>query len=68
MKSDYSFKETETFKMAVRVLGNSQEAEKWFMKKKLALGNKTPFELCKTSEGVRRVDDILGRMENGVFS
>lgn len=67
MKSN-EYKDLEVFKRAVKVLGDEKAAERWFSTKKLALGNKMPINLCQTYAGTVQINDLLGRMENGVFS
>jgi putative toxin-antitoxin system antitoxin component (TIGR02293 family) len=53
---------------AEEVLGSTQAAERWLKELIPALGSETPLELLDTDEGVQMVNDILGRIEHGVFS
>ena len=56
------------FDRAVEVLGNDVSAIDWFQKPNVALGNVPPLQFADTEPGAREVEDLLGRLENGVFS
>lgn len=56
------------FQRALEVLGSRERAEKWFRSPKKALGNQTPLEFAETELGSREVEDLLGRLEHGVYS
>ena len=53
---------------AIEVLGNQERAEAWFKEPKKALGMKTPLQYAETEIGAREVENLLGRLEHGVFS
>ena len=53
---------------AIEVLGDQERAEAWFKEPKKALGMKTPLQYADTDSGVREVENLLGRLEYGVFS
>jgi putative toxin-antitoxin system antitoxin component (TIGR02293 family) len=55
-------------KRAAEVLDGEDEAAKWFRHPLHALGEKTPLEMCSTEPGAREVEDVLGRIEHGVFA
>ncbi len=40
----------------------------WFHAKILALGGKTPLEYAQTEPGAREVENVIGRIEHGVYS
>jgi putative toxin-antitoxin system antitoxin component (TIGR02293 family) len=40
----------------------------WLKSPQKALGGKTPLEYSDTEPGAREVEDLLGRLEHGVFS
>ncbi len=64
-----SFKKLPVFKRAVDLFGGcEEEAERWFTRPRPTLGDKTPFELCKTKKGIKMVNDALGGIEHGVFA
>ena len=52
---------------ATEVIGDRDEALRWLGTPVRALDYATPISLLGTSEGVMRVEDILGRMEHGVW-
>lgn len=56
------------FQKALEVLGETNEAQRWFTTPKKALGGKTPFEFSETDVGAREVEDLLGRIEYGVYA
>ena len=53
---------------ALEVLGDQERAEAWLKEPKKALGMKTPFQYADTEPGAREVENLLGRLEYGVFS
>ena len=55
------------FDMAVRVLGSIDEARAWFKAPKKALNYSTPLEYAGTEVGAREVENLIGRIEYGVF-
>jgi putative toxin-antitoxin system antitoxin component (TIGR02293 family) len=48
--------------------GDRAGALKWLSAPKRALGNETPLEYSRTELGAREVENLLGRLEHGVFS
>jgi putative toxin-antitoxin system antitoxin component (TIGR02293 family) len=56
------------YRRALQVFEDPERATKWFSSKPKALAGKTPLELMKTEFGARLVEDLLGRIEHGVFS
>jgi len=59
---------TVLFERAEEVLGDIEHARQWFKSPKLALAGKSPLEYADTEPGAREVEDLLGRLEHGVFS
>lgn len=53
---------------AERVLGTRDKASEWLRRPNRALGGATPLALLDTNSGAAQVDDVLGRLEHGVFS
>ena len=53
---------------AVEVFEDEKRAARWFSSRPKALGGKTPLQFMETEPGARWVEDILGRIEQGVFS
>jgi putative toxin-antitoxin system antitoxin component (TIGR02293 family) len=53
---------------AVEVFEDENRATRWFSSRPKAFGGKTPLDFMETEPGARWVEDILGRIEDGVFS
>lgn len=56
------------FERAKQVFGTDENTRGWFNAKILALGRKTPLEYAQTEPGAREVEDIIGRIEDGIVS
>jgi putative toxin-antitoxin system antitoxin component (TIGR02293 family) len=56
------------FFQAVRVLESEPAAGQWFKSPLQVLGWKTPLAWAHTAVGLREVENVLGRIEHGVFS
>jgi putative toxin-antitoxin system antitoxin component (TIGR02293 family) len=56
------------FTKAQEVLRGRENARVWFTSPKIALGGKSPLAYADTELGAREVEDLLGRLEHGVFS
>ena len=56
------------FDRALQVLHNQSTVQLWFKAPQKALGGKTPLEFADTEPGAREVEDLLGRLEHGVYS
>jgi putative toxin-antitoxin system antitoxin component (TIGR02293 family) len=56
------------FDRATQVLGGTDQAREWFKTPKKALGGQAPLDYADTEPGAREVEDLLGRIEHGVFS
>lgn len=48
--------------------GDASAAAAWLHRPAKALGNKSPLELAGTEIGARAVEDLIGRLEFGVYS
>ncbi len=53
---------------AVDVFGDLEMARKWLKEKAYGLGDVSPLEFARTEIGAREVENLLGRLEHGVFS
>jgi putative toxin-antitoxin system antitoxin component (TIGR02293 family) len=53
---------------AAQVFADEADAADWLRSPNLALGGTTPLALADTELGAREVDDLLGRIEHGVYS
>ena len=56
------------FDRTVEVLGDKSRARHWLTTPKRAFAERTPLEEADTEPGARHVEDLLGRIEHGVFS
>lgn len=48
--------------------GRTSNAIRWFTSPIRALGMRSPIEVASTEVGSREVEDLIGRLEHGVFS
>ncbi len=53
---------------AIEVLESEEDARQWLTSSQHGLGGATPLEFCDTEVGAREVENLLGRIEHGVFS
>jgi putative toxin-antitoxin system antitoxin component (TIGR02293 family) len=57
------------FDKAVQLFeGDVPRAQTWLRTPNKALGNQAPLALAETEAGVRAVEDLIGRLEHGVYS
>lgn len=67
-ESDRLFRVVRIAVQAAEVLGGREEASRWLHASNRALGGQTPLELLDTDLGSRQIEDVLGRIEHGVYS
>lgn len=53
---------------AVEVLESEENARKWLNSPQAGLGGAVPLDYAETEVGAREVEDLLGRIEYGVYS
>jgi putative toxin-antitoxin system antitoxin component (TIGR02293 family) len=53
---------------AVKVFGNLEDAKLWLNAPQFGLGGAVPLEYAKTEIGAREVENLLGRIQYGVYS
>jgi putative toxin-antitoxin system antitoxin component (TIGR02293 family) len=53
---------------AAEVLGSDERAGAWLRAPVLALGSVRPLDLLDTDLGAQQVEQVLGRIEHGVYS
>jgi putative toxin-antitoxin system antitoxin component (TIGR02293 family) len=53
---------------AQEVLGSEEAARRWMTQPVRALGGAVPLDHADTEPGARAVEDVLGRLEHGVYS
>jgi len=68
VESERVFRLATLFDKAIEVLGDEDHARRWFKTPLKALAGKSPLEYSDTDIGAREVEDLLGRLEHGVFS
>jgi len=56
------------YEKALGVLDDAEMTRQWFKMPAKALGGKTPLEYADTEPGAQEVEDLLVRIEYGVFS
>ena len=56
------------FDLARQVFGTDENTRRWFNSRIPALGGQTPLEFAKTEPGAREVENVIGRIEDGIFS
>lgn len=67
-ESERVYRVAALFDRATEVLGSTEEARRWFKASARSLGGVAPLEYADTEIGAREVEDLLGRLEHGVFS
>lgn len=53
---------------AVEVLESEENARRWLNSPQYGLGGAVPLDYAETEVGAREVEDLLGRIEHGVYS
>ena len=53
---------------AVEVLETKEDARRWLSSPQVGLGGAVPLDCAETEVGAREVEDLLGRIEYGVYS
>ena len=67
MESDRLCRLARVFAHAVEVFEAGERARDWLASENRALGGQRPLALLDTDAGAREVDDVLGRIEHGIF-
>ena len=74
-RGKFSFEESERifrlqrlFEKSLEVFEDAGLAKKWLKEEAYGLGDVSPLEYAVTEIGAREVEDLLGRIEHGVFS
>ena len=55
-------------KKAEDVFGDGKSAREWLRHKQAGLGKAAPLDFARTEIGAREVENLLGRLEYGVYS
>ena len=67
-ESDRLYRLRRLFDQAVGVFQNAEDAQAWMTSPQVGLGGESPLEHSDTDAGAREVENLLGRIEHGVFS
>ena len=67
-ESERIYRIAKLYEFALEVFEDQSIVQKWFREPAKGLGNKTPIEYADTEPGAREVENLLGRIEHGVFS
>lgn len=66
-ESDRLYRLSRIMAHAVEVFGGRDRAAAWMRRSNRGLNGTVPLSLLNTDIGARQVDDVLGRIEHGVF-
>jgi putative toxin-antitoxin system antitoxin component (TIGR02293 family) len=67
VESDSLFRIARIIAHAESVFGNKKSASNWLRSEVPSLGGQRPLDILDTDAGALEVDDLLGRIEHGVF-
>ena len=67
-ESERIYRIARLYDRAVEVFGDKKMGRKWLKEPVWALGDIPPLEFAETELGAQEVDDLLGRIEHGVFT
>jgi putative toxin-antitoxin system antitoxin component (TIGR02293 family) len=67
-ESDRVYRVARVLSYAAELLGSETEAAEWLRSPNVALGLAVPLNLLDTEAGIRQVDEILARIEYGMYS
>ncbi len=68
LESDRLLRYARLYVRAERTLGDAEAAQAWLKQPARALGYESPLHFAETEAGAREVENLLGRIEHGVFS
>lgn len=54
--------------MAASVMDSVENGRRWLLAPQAGLGGAVPLEFAETEAGAREVEDLLGRIEHGVYA
>jgi putative toxin-antitoxin system antitoxin component (TIGR02293 family) len=67
-ESDRLLRLARVVERAVQVLGDRERARRWLTAPSPALGQAVPLALLDTDLGTHQVEELLGRIDFGVYS
>ncbi|MFO8027081.1 MAG: antitoxin Xre/MbcA/ParS toxin-binding domain-containing protein [Opitutales bacterium] len=65
--SDRLMRYARLYWMAVDYFGERATARDWLARPARGLGGRSPLEFAETEMGAREVEDLIGRLEHGVY-
>jgi putative toxin-antitoxin system antitoxin component (TIGR02293 family) len=65
---DRLYRSAHIFAFAIEVLGGVEQAKQWLKSPQYGLGERIPLSMMETEAGAKEVEDLLGRIEHGVYS
>ncbi len=68
VESDRVIRLAQLLGKAIQVMESEKNAQRWLSSPQFGLGGAIPLEFAKTEAGAREVEDLLGRIEFGVYS
>lgn len=68
VSGDRLLRSARIFAIATEVLEDAEAAARWLKSPQRALGDAVPLELVRTDVGARAVEELLGRMEYGIYT
>ncbi|HET9651822.1 MAG TPA: antitoxin Xre/MbcA/ParS toxin-binding domain-containing protein [Usitatibacter sp.] len=68
VSGDRLLRSARLYAIATEVLEDTRAAAQWLKSPQRGLAGAIPLELARTDVGARAVEELLGRMEHGVFS
>lgn len=66
--SDRLYRIARVFTLAEEVLEDKEAAKHWLHRPQTGLGERTPLDLMKNDAGAREVEELLYRIEYGIYS
>jgi putative toxin-antitoxin system antitoxin component (TIGR02293 family) len=67
-QSTRAWKFAEILGRTTSLLGSQPDAEAWLEKPAMALDGRKPIDLLSTAAGVKVLEDVIGRLEYGVYT
>ena len=68
VESDRLYRVFRTMAQTQETLGDKDKARRWLTQPNRALGGEVPLSLLDTDVGARRVEEVLLRIEHGMYS
>ncbi|MBI3118208.1 MAG: DUF2384 domain-containing protein, partial [Candidatus Hydrogenedentes bacterium] len=68
VESDRLYRVAHVTAQVAETLGSLEKASTWLRHENRALGGKTPFSLLDTEIGARLIENVLQRINHGIYS